>query len=135
MIVGATGSGKSTFFNYLHNLPLTIEEARDRSNQMLGTGLLIIDQRFLKNNKGIIYSPIGAGFTSVTTEPIFNLSLSRRYINVDCPGVLDNRDIIQSLLNSIMIQDFFNMASRIKLTIVVSCHELNDRMNAFKTTI
>jgi hypothetical protein len=60
--------------------------------------LLDVDRLRLSSNTTI--APIGHGFVSETTIPNFAKARNYNVTYVDCAGEFDNRDIIQSIINS-----------------------------------
>jgi energy-coupling factor transporter ATP-binding protein EcfA2 len=64
LILGITGSGKSTLFNYLNGLPLIIQEGYN------GTIELDVDQKALTKDQA--FALIGHSFVSKTSIPNFS---------------------------------------------------------------
>ena len=84
LILGATGAGKSTLFNYLNEHPLIIREGVDKNGKKNQKMRLDIDVQNLP--PGTIFAPIGHGFVSETTIPNFAKSKFSDVTYVDCAG-------------------------------------------------
>lgn len=98
LILGATGAGKSTLFNYLNGVPLKIIEGVNTDGSKNQEIKLEVDKSKLPPN--IPIAPIGHGFISETTIPNFAKSQYSNVTYVDCAGEFDTRDILQSIINS-----------------------------------
>lgn len=84
LILGVTGAGKSTFFNYINRLPLIIKEGIDKKGQKNHTIRLEVDYRSLTKEQ--VVAPIGHGLVSETTIPNFAPAPNSDVTYVDCAG-------------------------------------------------
>ena len=120
LIVGITGSGKSTLFNYLNGFRLQCYES-------LGVNKL----KLVDENEHA--SPIGGKGVSETTVPKFIKSPTSKACYVDCAGEFDNKKILQSILNSGFKHTLTNRSKRVKLTLAVNYSDIiTNRGLAFK---
>jgi ribosome biogenesis GTPase A len=101
LIIGKTGSGKSTIINILADKKLFGKKE---------SGNLIIDT--------VDYvSKIVHGGTSGTDKPTFYID--KQYTYFDCPGFFDNKGEEQEIKTAFYINYLFRQAKRVKLLIVV----------------
>lgn len=117
ILLGRTGSGKSTLVNYLMEIPL---KAREISNTFL------IETDITNRD----YSVISHGTVSQTVTPVtYQL---QDLIVWDTPGFIDNRGPEFDIPNCYSIQGVFKMSRFFKIAIVVQeSHIINQRSNKF----
>ncbi len=107
LLVGTTGSGKSTIVNYLmgSKLELTINE--------FGEQQVNVAPGYKE------YAKIGHTMNAETQWPKIDLEQAFKYAYCDCPGFDDNRGGQQLMLNSINMKKAINSSKTIKAVIVV----------------
>lgn len=131
LILGATGAGKSTLFNYLNRLPLIIKEGKGKDGVKNQTIRLDVDLSQLP--KDMKAAPIGHGFVSETTIPNFSKSQNSDVTYVDCAGEFDSREITQSIINSYFKYELAEKAEMVKLTIAINYNDIHtNRGTIFK---
>jgi hypothetical protein len=108
LVLGNTGSGKSTLVDYLTNKNLIADKPKDSNRK----GELHII------NEGEVECKIGhnAG-KSCTTIPNRDASTSNVYW--DCPGFKDTRGFKQDIVNQFYINNIFNKVEDVKVLVVI----------------
>ena len=121
LLVGITGAGKSTLFDYLNDLPLV-------SFNKSGFSKLKVPTELLNEVQKKVYASIGHGGTSETTIPNFYSNSKLKSTLVDCAGEFDNKDILQSIVNSYFKYDLALASQRVKIIMVINYETiLNNR--------
>eukprot|EP00935_MAST-01C_sp_MAST-1C-sp1_P000607 g607.t1 len=108
-VIGNTGVGKSTFINFLNEIPLKWNEK---------SGGIVVDQDFRRDQ---CYAEIGHGAQSQTHEPkLIRSSLAELpVVYVDNPGYLDSRGPIIRMVNKINTHKVRVQADAVNATRVV----------------
>ena len=127
LILGVTGVGKSTLFNYLNEIPMVVVEGKN--------GKTVIDIQ--PGYKGsTVIAPIGHSFISETTIPNFCKPNNINVSYVDCAGEFDTKDILQSIINSYFKYELANKAKQVKLTLVVNYNDIyGNRATCFRNVL
>ena len=109
IMMGLTGSGKSSLMNCLSGREIRIVEGRGRRIELIGEG-------------------IQSGSESFTRRPEIYLDESSGIIYCDCPGFEDSGGIKQEILNSYAIDQLLqNINERqclIKILFIISAYEI-----------
>lgn len=110
IVIGNTGSGKSTLCCKLSDKKLTVVEKKGKKYALDGEG-------------------ISNGFTSQTEIPTLTRNKSKECILVDCPGFLDTSKTRQEIINACSIDSLFETSSehenKFKVLLVTSDAEIN----------
>lgn len=114
MVLGPTGSGKSTLINLLAGKPL-FSRTKDNSCE------LILDSKDML--PGIT---IGHNLLSETSIP-HGWVHNGNTIYWDCPGFNDNRRIEHEIANAFLIKKLFDIYKTCKILLVVSETDVNER--------
>jgi hypothetical protein len=122
-IMGITGAGKSTLFDYLMGIPLIVRQSKDQyGRQTVQGAVLEIDENYARKAQ-LQYSPIATGFNSETEANLWYDS--RQHItHIDCAGVFDTRGLLQSIINSYLRLSLLRNSNRIKFSLVVDYNDL-----------
>lgn len=91
MLIGDTGSGKSTIFNLLCGAEFEIEAGKNKDELKIKKGT--------KN-----YSLMKSGINSITKEPIYFYNEKYKHLMIDFPGFKDT----EGELDQLVIQLLFN---------------------------
>ncbi|CAD8102816.1 unnamed protein product [Paramecium sonneborni] len=106
MLVGATGNGKSTIFNFLSSFELQTQKEGKQSKLIL------------KNPEEAGTSPMKAGIKSITKEPYYYFKKENNHLLIDFPGFQDTEGVMQQRI----IQILFNrivIKTQIKIIYVI----------------
>ncbi len=123
LILGATGAGKSTLFNYLNGMPMRIAR-KEAQGKKMEEAVIEVDIDKLGNQEGLVIAPIGHRFVSETTIPNFCKPKNYDVAYVDCAGEFDNKDILQSIINSYFKYDLAISAKEVKISLVVNYNDI-----------
>lgn len=121
VFIGNTGSGKSTFGNYLSGCEMVRKEAKLLGLAELGKVVIVKG----KGEGGPIdeIMPIGHTRNSMTFLPeIAEDSSGSHYC--DCPGFLDNRGFEINTANAVNIKAAFMRAQSLKIVLLINYHSL-----------
>ncbi|MDR2781410.1 MAG: hypothetical protein LBB21_03055 [Holosporaceae bacterium] len=109
LLVGSTGSGKSTLVHLLADIPLIV-----RKDSMSG-GLCLVPEKEL--------FAVAPGPDSVTTTPGF-WSDRKGVVYCDCPGFDDSRGSDQEIINAFATDQLLTELSRVKILLVTAVSEI-----------
>jgi energy-coupling factor transporter ATP-binding protein EcfA2 len=123
LVLGNTGSGKSTFVNYLVGKKMREEKVP----KSLGMGFVCDDP----------VMEIGHGFESLTSFPESCSDPSTNLTYCDCPGFLDNRGVVFDITNMYAVTRMAQLSTRVKgIVIIFNYHTLeSDRARGLQDTI
>ena len=114
LILGHTGSGKSTFVNYAMGKVMREEK---KPNQL--------SKGFVCDNP---IMEIGHGFQSQTAFPESCCDTSTNITYCDCPGFMDNRGVVFDITNMYAISRMAEMARSVKgCVIIINYHGLENK--------
>ena len=120
IILGNTGSGKSTLTNYL--LELELKNKKDKFNNE------IIDLKNEEKN----YSKIGHNLSKSETQNI-NFFQTEKFNLLDCQGFLDSREIEMEIKFLLLLEDIFQNYESVKFIITIDYYSiLSCRAKLFK---
>ncbi len=121
VVLGVTGSGKSTFIHALAGKNLIVKK---------GTSRFHIDpDRLLPGFS------IGHGVASSTTVPVCWCDRDNNIVYWDCPGFLDSRGAAQDIINAFATDIIFSLSERIKVLLVLGAQELDLRATEMKSRL
>lgn len=126
LIIGVTGSGKSTLINGLSNKPLIckeIIEVKKYKNHPITKKNKVID---VEGNTDI---KIGHQQKSETTIPNFSFANGINFM--DCPGFEDSRGNVEEIVNSFFINFLFKDKIKLLLLIPKSMLEADKQQKQF----
>lgn len=107
VLLGGTGSGKSTFMHVITGRKLIVQETEH--------GKLI-----LKAKEEWDLFKIGHGIHSETTVPGIYPDLERNIIFCDCPGFFDTNGPMQEIVNIFTIVALLNSIEKVKIILLVT---------------
>lgn len=125
LLLGLTGSGKTTILNLLMGVP---HEYREKKIEHRGE--TVTEMELLPVTGGlksfIKTAPFktSSGATSETKAP--NFYVIRDVLVVDCPGFGDNRGWTQSLANSFLIEALFNHFEGVQILFIENSSNLTE---------
>ena len=121
LILGKTGSGKSTLSNFLCNIPLeAIADAND--------DIIIVTKPLFQ---GFVF-PIGQGELSETKIPNF---LTVEDVKVwDCPGFNDTQ-VVQDIANSFYLQRVCEVSIALKIVLVIRAYLFDAKVTDFEEVL
>ena len=105
ILVGGTGSGKSTFMNLLAGQKLVVKD---------NFGNFVLEAP----NENI--SKISHGVNSSTEIPNLWYNSAQNIIFCDCPGFFDTKGSIQETINIFAIVTLLNFTKRVKIILMIS---------------
>lgn len=114
IVLGRTGSGKSTLVNLIAGKPLFSHQNEHTL------------EFFLDSPDMLPRITIGNQLTAETSVPnswVYNDNT----VYWDCPGFEDNRGVKQEVVNSFLIKNLFNVHQNCKIILVMPDADLNDR--------
>lgn len=112
LLLGPTGSGKTTLFYALTGKDLIVAE---------GSPFPILD---VNDKDRDIHFQIGHGGRAKTTTPGLKYDSATDIIFCDCPGFFDNRGEIQDISNSFAISTVLSKAKKVKILLLTSCDDV-----------
>ena len=127
VVLGNTGSGKSTFVNYLAGCQLEekwIEGQLEPVLEVLSTA---------SGGERDEVAPIGHSVSKTFIPQI--VAVDRR-VYCDCPGFRDNRGPEISIANAVNIKQALSQAQSLRMVVLVNYHSLlADRANSFRESL
>lgn len=109
IILGNTGSGKTTLFKYLSGIQMTAF----KNTSGIAKKLVIDVTNSHLDNQGKI------NHTSLSGTTVPNYYLLRQTLLADCPGFSDNRGVGQDIANAYHIKRILKVSSLVKIMIVM----------------
>lgn len=120
LVVGITGSGKSTLVNSLYGNPLEMRKTQKKT--------FVLDPRAGEN-----VLPVGAGSSSITQVPGILYDKKTGIVYCDCPGFGDTAGAEQEALNAFAIDSLFSREVPISAVYVINYHDTeSERYSAVK---
>ena len=121
VVIGNTGSGKSTLVNYLFGCSMVRKSPKQLGLTGLDKLVVVKSKRAGGSNDEIVQ--IGHAKTSMTFIPHI-VGDEQGHFFCDCPGFLDNRGAEINLANIVNIQRVLKSARSAKLVILINYHSL-----------
>jgi GTP-binding protein EngB required for normal cell division len=123
LVVGNTGSGKSTFVNYLMGKAMKEERVKNS-----------MEKGFTCDNP---IMEIGHGFKSQTSFPESCCDPATNLTYCDCPGFMDNRGVVFDITNMYALTRMAQKARSVKgVVIIINYHALmSDRARGLRETL
>lgn len=121
MVIGNTGSGKSTFVNYLAGC--SMQRVNAESIGITGLGKIVIVKPTSKGGKLDEIMAIGHTTKSMTFMPEI-ASVGQGLTYCDCPGFLDNRGVEINIANAVNAKRFITNAGSVKIIMLINYHTL-----------
>lgn len=121
LLIGDTGSGKSTLTNYLTGAELKVI----KSDKPGGTPYIELAKENHDRPK------IGHTTVSETTVPNKFIDEANKLVYWDCAGFGDNKGLIQDIVNAFYLKRLFDNLAHIKIVLVVSANDLAGRVVNF----
>ena len=118
IVIGDTGSGKSTLITHLANRPLVAKSLPGRP-------------KFLETEEPLPGFQIGAGIGVGTRMPTAWKDPISNILYWDCPGFHDPRGATTDIVNTFSIQQLFQSPSRVKIVLVAPEPDLEARARNF----
>jgi len=125
MILGLSGTGKSTLVNYLLNVPLVCLNVGD-------TWRIQIDKSV---NSSLIYAKIGGQSTSETNYPSAYSTPIEDFSYLDTPGFSDNRGLGREIANGYFRKIILDKVKFIKMVFLIEQSDLQGRGSQFYQTL
>ncbi|MBS4167414.1 GTPase [Parachlamydia sp. AcF125] len=133
VIIGNTGSGKSTFGNAICGCKL--ERVKPKSLGLTGVKEVVAGKRLDQGRARDEIMPIGHTTQSKTFMPQL-VEMENGMSLCDCPGFLDNRGHEINIANAVNIRKAFIQAKSVKVVILINFHALEaDRSRGLRDMI
>ena len=123
VIVGDSGQGKSTLFNFINQLPMKIENINGQFH-------LVNDLEKLGN---MVIATIGVEVTAETKNPAWvEFHDGQKLANIiDLPGFIGTNET-NEIVNSACIKHVFKISREVKILFVVDEGKLDDKCDSFR---
>lgn len=125
MVLGVSGTGKSTLVNYLSNVPLIWKTAKGKS-------FIELDPQASSLPGGF---KIGGGSTSETLIPAAYTPPGKDFSFVDTPGFSDTRGMALDIANGYFRAEVANYVTEFKFLLLITQKDLDDRGLDFRRSI
>jgi GTPase SAR1 family protein len=122
MILGLSGTGKSTLVNYLIGFPLICKRIDGQWKIELAN----------INNEG---AKIGHTSRSKTFYPSVYSTINSDFSFIDTPGIKDNRGISVEIANAFFRQEVLKDVDELKFVLLITYHDIYVRGDQFRASI
>jgi energy-coupling factor transporter ATP-binding protein EcfA2 len=125
MVLGLSGTGKSTLVNYLNNIPLVSIKQK---------GVFIVDLKYPNVTLSECFA-IGHKKSSKTLYPCSYSPVNEDFSYIDNPGFLDTRSLSIEIANGYFRKNILNNVENIKFLLLITHQSLQVRGVQFRNTI
>jgi len=128
MVLGLSGTGKSTLINYLNNIPLVCLKEKSK-------WVLDLQSPNLTLQGGFSIAKIGHRIYSQTFIPAGFTAKGEQFTYIDNPGFKDTHGLSAEIANGYFREQIISKVNDLKFLLLLTHSDLNERGNQFRESI
>jgi hypothetical protein len=128
MVLGLSGTGKSTLINYLNNIPLVCLKEKSK-------WILDLQSPDLTLQGGFSIAKIGHRIYSQTFIPAGYTAKGEQFTYIDNPGFKDTHGLSTEIANGFFREQIISNVNELKFLLLLTHSDLNERGNQFRESI
>jgi len=128
MVLGLSGTGKSTLINYLNNIPLVCVKEKSK-------WILELQSPNLTLQGGFSIAKIGHRIYSQTFIPAGYTPKGEQFTYIDNPGFKDTHGLSTEIANGFFREQIISKVNDLKFLLLLTHSDLNERGSQFRESI